>query len=130
MRLHYAIVYVSDMSRAFRFYRDVLGMAARFEPPGWSELAAGEVTLALHGAEPGAEPAEGHRPRAGRATLGLRVPDLDAFHHDMLAKGVPCVQEPRDVFGTRVAQYSDPDGLVFSVGQASEDRGSGDLVSW
>ena len=125
MRIHYAIVYVSDMSRAFRFYRDTLGMAARFESPGWSELAAGDVTVALHSAEPGAEPAGAHRPRAGRATFGLRIPDLDAFHRDMVAKGVPCIQEPRLVFGARVAQYADPDGLVFSVGEEpKEQRGA------
>ena len=38
----------------------------------------------------------------------------------MMAHAVPCVQEPKDVFGARVAQSADPDGLVFSVG---ENRG-------
>jgi catechol 2,3-dioxygenase-like lactoylglutathione lyase family enzyme len=118
MLVHYAIVYVSDMQRALAFYRDTLGFSQRFESPGWSELSAGEVTLALHKAERGDDPpARGHL-RAGTATIGLRVPDLDAFHQHMSAKGVRCVQEPRDVFGTRVAQYADPDGLVFSVGKA------------
>ena len=31
-----------------------------------------------------------------------------------------CVQEPKDVFGARIAQYLDPDGLAISV---SEERG-------
>jgi catechol 2,3-dioxygenase-like lactoylglutathione lyase family enzyme len=123
MRLHYAIVYVSDMSRAFRFYRDSLGLAARFESPGWSELTAGDVTIALHAAEASAGPGGSHRPQAGRATLGLRVPDLDAFHRDMVAKEVPCIQEPRLVFGAKVAQYADPDGLVFSVGEEPRTQG-------
>ena len=35
----------------------------------------------------------------------------------MVAHGVPCVREPKEVFGARVAQYADPDGLVFSVGE-------------
>ena len=35
----------------------------------------------------------------------------------MIAHAVPCVQEPTEVFGARVAQYADPDGLVFSVGE-------------
>ena len=38
----------------------------------------------------------------------------------MSAEGVRCIQEPRDVFGTRVGQYADPDGLVFSVRTALE----------
>jgi hypothetical protein len=40
----------------------------------------------------------------------------------MVERNVPCIQEPKPVFGTRVAQYSDPDGLVISVGE--ERRGN------
>jgi len=45
------------------------------------------------------------------------VPDLDAFHQRMVEHEVECVEEPRDVFGARLAQYRDPDGLVISVGE-------------
>ena len=31
---------------------------------------------------------------------------------------VPCVQEPKETFGVRIAQYVDPDGLIFSVSDA------------
>ena len=31
-------------------------------------------------------------------------------------RGVKCVQEPKNVFGARLAQYLDPDGLAISVG--------------
>jgi hypothetical protein len=37
----------------------------------------------------------------------------------MTESNVPCVQEPKETFGARIAQYIDPDGLVISV---SEDR--------
>jgi hypothetical protein len=47
------------------------------------------------------------------------VPDLEAFHRRMVEQHVPCLQEPKDIFGDRVAQYADPDGLVFAV---SEER--------
>jgi hypothetical protein len=30
---------------------------------------------------------------------------------------IPCVQAPKDVFGARIAQYLDPDGLGISVSQ-------------
>jgi hypothetical protein len=35
----------------------------------------------------------------------------------MVSHHVLCAQEPKTVFGARVAQYADPDGLVFSVGE-------------
>jgi catechol 2,3-dioxygenase-like lactoylglutathione lyase family enzyme len=119
MEVSYAIVFVRDMSRSVAFYRDRLGLPLLFESSHWSEFATGEATLALH-------LAEAHGPEVGQETPGscrpgFRVTDLDAFHQQMLAAGVPCVQEPKEVFGSRLAQYSDPDGLVFSVG---ERRGS------
>jgi hypothetical protein len=45
------------------------------------------------------------------------VPSLDAFHQRMIERHVRCIQEPKDVFGSRVAQYADPDGLTISVGE-------------
>jgi catechol 2,3-dioxygenase-like lactoylglutathione lyase family enzyme len=39
MRLSYAIVFVSDMSRSVAFYRDVIGLPLRFESPHWTEFA-------------------------------------------------------------------------------------------
>ena len=120
MRLHYAIVFVSNMERSVAFYRDVLGLSLRFESPGWSEFATEGATLALHRSE-GSNPYTGDSQMepAGRCRPGLRVPNLDEFHTRMVEKNVPCVQEPKEVFGARIAQYVDPDGLVISV---SEDR--------
>lgn len=117
MRVNYAIVFVSDMKRSVAFYRDVLGLPLKFESPGWTEFATDGATLALHlshgpkvaGDDPKQTP-------AGRCRPGLSVPDLDEFHKRMVAKGVTCLQEPKDVFGSRVAQYADPDGLPISVG--------------
>jgi len=119
----YAIVFVSDMKRSVAFYRDGLGLPLKFESPGWTEFATGGATLALHLSE--TDNPRGDDPKrvpAGRCRPGLGVPDLDEFHERMVARGVPCVQEPTAVFGTRVAQYADPDGLAISVG---EERRSG-----
>ena len=44
------------------------------------------------------------------------------FHNRMVERDVPCIQEPKEIFGARIAQYMDPDGLVISVGE--EKRGS------
>ena len=118
MQVNYVIVFVSDMKRAVSFYRDVLGLPLRFESPGWTEFATDGATWALHASE--GIPAETTEPRqspAGRCRPGLSVPDLDEFHERMVQSGVPRLQEPRAVFGARVALYSDPDGLAISVGE-------------
>jgi len=118
MRVNYAIVFVSDMTRSVAFYRDVIGLELRFESPSWTEFATEGATLALHlseGAGPGAGDSRQDGP--GRCRTGVSVPDIDAFHERMVAAGVPCFQVPTNVFGVRVAQYADPDGMVFSVGE-------------
>ena len=123
MRVNYVMVFVSDMKRSTEFYRDVLGLPMKFESPGWTEFAAEGATLALHASEGTAVPAEDpdHLP-PGRCRPGLSVPDLDAFHERMLKAHVPCLQEPRMIFGARVAQYEDPDGLAISVGEEARGR--------
>jgi lactoylglutathione lyase len=118
MRINYAIVFVSDMGRAVSFYRDTLGLPLKFETPQWTEFATGGATLALHVAKGrGAAEDPSAEPPPGRCRTGFSVPDLDAFHARMIANAVPCVQEPTAVFGARVAQYVDPDGMVLSIGE-------------
>ena len=118
MRVNYAIVFVSDMKRSVSFYRDVFGLPIKFETPGWTEFATDGATLALHRSE-GANPEKDtpQKEPAGRCHPGLSVPNLDEFHKRMVENNVRCVQEPRDVFGARIAQYLDPDGLAISVGE-------------
>jgi catechol 2,3-dioxygenase-like lactoylglutathione lyase family enzyme len=119
MRVNYAIVFVNDMKQAVEFYRDVLGLPLKFESPGWSEFATEGATLALHASE--ASHSEKDNPQevpAGRCRPGLSVLNIDEFHKRMVEKNVPCIQEPKEVFGTRVALYVDPDGLGISVSEA------------
>lgn len=123
MKIHYAIVFVSDMDRSVAFYRDILGVPLRFQSPGWSELATEGATLALHLAE---SPPASEDPRelepAGSCRWGFGVPDLDAFHRRMVDHGVRCLQEPHTAFGARLALYADPDGMRFGVGEHREGR--------
>jgi len=120
VRVNYAIVFVSDMKRSVSFYRDVVGLPLKFESPGWTEFATDGATLALHASET-ARGGKNDAPAvpAGRCRPGLRVMNLDEFHQRMVSNNVPCVQPPTEAFGSRVAQYVDPDGLGLSVG---EDR--------
>lgn len=119
MRVSYAVVFVRDMKQAVAFYRDVVGLPLKFESPEWTEFATDGATLALHAAEVAGAKDDPAKAPAGRCRPGFTVADLDAFHARMLERRVPCSQEPKDVFGARIAQYVDPDGLQFSV---SEER--------
>lgn len=123
MRVSYAIVFVSDMKQSVAFYRDVLGLPLKFETPQWTEFATDGATLALHAGDgPNPDKNEASMEPGGRCRPGLGVPDLDAFHNRMIKHDVPCIQPPKDVFGARIAQYTDPDGLVISV---SETKSAG-----
>jgi lactoylglutathione lyase len=123
MRVSYAIVSVSDMKQAVAFYRDVLGLPLRFESPMWTEFATDGATLALHASKgSGSEKNDPADLPAGRCRPGLAVPNLDEFHRRLVDRNVPCVQEPEEVFGARVAQYLDPAGLLISVGEEKRGR--------
>ena len=118
MRVSYVIVFVSDMERSISFYRDVLGLPLQFESPGWTEFATDGATLALHLSDDAkSESGDVQGAPAGRCRPGLRVPNLDNFHRRMVQENVRCVQQPKNVFGARLAQYLDPDGLTISVGE-------------
>ena len=120
MRVNYAIVFVSDMKRSISFYRDELGIPLRFESPEWTEFATEGATLALHASESSTPVIDNpQQVPAGRCHPGLNVPNIDEFHKRMVERKVPCIQKPKQVYGARIAQYVDPDGLAISV---SEER--------
>ena len=107
-KLSHIIEFVADMDRAILFYRDVVGLPLKFQSPGWSEFATGEITLALH-------PASEKNP-AGRLELGFSVPDLQQFHAEMTAKGVQFPMAPtKQDFGGMLAQFVDSEGAHVSV---------------
>jgi lactoylglutathione lyase len=120
MRVNYAIVFVSDMNRSVSFYRDVVGLPLKFESPEWTEFNTEGAILALHKSDcSNPDAGDQQQVSSGRCRPGLSVPDLDGFHRRMVERGVRCTQEPQQVFGAKLAQYSDPDGLVISVGEES-----------
>lgn len=118
VNIQYAMVFVSDMQRATGFYRDVIGLPLKFESSEWTEFATEGATLALHATDAPAGKRKAGEDAAGSVRIGFNVIDLDAFHQRMVENDVPCVQEPSMLFGARLAQYSGPDGLVFSVGES------------
>jgi len=110
MKLTYVIEFVTDMDRAVRFYRDMLGLPLRFQSPGWSEFATGETSLSLH-------PASEKNP-AGSIELGFNVGNLERFCQEMSAKGVQFSMPPtKQDFGGTLAQFLDSEGRRCSVAE-------------
>ena len=108
MKLNYVIEFVADMDRAVKFYRDTMGLALKFQSPGWSEFATGETTLGLH-------PASGDN-GAGKVEMGFNVPDLGKFYDEMRATGVKFPMPPKKQdFGGMLAQFEDSEGAHVSV---------------
>ena len=122
MKVHYAIVFVSDMKRSVAFYRDTIGLPLKFESPEWTEFATEGATLALHASKGPGEKDDPERVLAGRCRPGLCVPNLDEFHTRMKQLGASCIQEPKSDFGVRIAQYVAPDGLAISVSEERRGR--------
>jgi uncharacterized glyoxalase superfamily protein PhnB len=94
--------------------RAFVNLMTEFQTPG--------STLALHLADlPTQKNPSPDAIPAGTCQLSFAVDDLDAFHPEMIAKGVVCLQPPqKEDFGGRLAAYADPDGLPFCVGDKSE----------
>ena len=105
--LNYAIRFVSDMDRAVRFHRDVLGLKLRFQSPEWTEFDTGATTLALHMAS--------EQNPAGSCQLGFGVPDLAAFQSQALLQGARFTASPAPLHGRSLAKFLDTDGAECSV---------------
>ena len=115
--LGYAIVFVSDMDKSIAFYRDVLGFPLIHHSHKWTEFDAGGITLALHLADAADHTHTHATTPAGHCQIGLTVSNLDAFHTEMIDKGVKCIQPPKEEHFGKLAIYADPDGLPMSVAE-------------
>src|SRR5215469_12406377 len=109
MKLNYVIKFVSDMTRAVSFYRDLLGLPLKFESPGWTEFTTGETTLALH-------PASDKNP-AGSLQLGFGVADIQTFYDKMVGSGVEFTMRPKTEFGALLARFLDSEGAECTVAE-------------
>ncbi|TVR50468.1 MAG: VOC family protein [Puniceicoccaceae bacterium] len=105
---------VTDVDRARRFYRDVLGlketMAEHFEGnQWWVEYEIGPATLALSNAWP--------MSGGGAPVAALEVPDLDAALAELKAAGHPPVYGPVETPVCRFFGVADPDNNGITLHQ-------------
>lgn len=124
LTFNHAMIYVKDVERGLRFYRDMMGFKLiedfRYEgTPVYARLRApgGDGTLALHQAGPGVSVA------SDGVRLYFEVADLDGFCRKLQQKGFYITQMPRMMpWGWRHAYLNDPDGHEISIYWAGESR--------
>ncbi len=126
-RIVFLALWVSDLEKSARFYRDSLGVALHEgfnEPVGdpridpWIEGRHFELSwrdggyfhFALFPVREGGQATSGTQ-------VGFSVDDVDAKHERLVAGGVNVVHEPRTWEGLRTSRYRDPDGNVVSFTQ-------------
>ena len=103
-------IYVAEIERAVRFYRDALGFSLIHldEPPRRAVVAQGSAVLHLD-----LEPA-----KAGSSKTHMMVDDLDGVCARLAAAGVQLLQPPTvQPWGLRDIAVADPDGNVFELAE-------------
>jgi catechol 2,3-dioxygenase-like lactoylglutathione lyase family enzyme len=102
------VLYVSDMERATRFYRDSIGLEIDFESEGWTTFRTGACTLALHLVEQ-------RDPGIGEPDPTFNVADAAAERERLAAVGVAVTAIREPVAGVQVFDVRDPDGNRVSI---------------
>lgn len=104
------VLWVQDMDRAIRFYRDSLGLVVQSESPHWTEFAFGDVIVALHSG------GSGERTFTG---LSFQVRDLDQACIFLAAHGGRVVKEPhkKPDEPVSIAHLLDPEGNEIMLTQ-------------
>jgi catechol 2,3-dioxygenase-like lactoylglutathione lyase family enzyme len=120
---HYVLA-VPNARAAAKFYVEALGFRIVDEPPGWVFVRKDNCMVML------GECPDDMRPE----DLGchnyfayLCVDDVDAYHAQLRAKGVPAVREIEDQpWGMREFGVTTPDGHRITIGQAIKRPGAED----
>jgi predicted enzyme related to lactoylglutathione lyase len=102
---------VTDMKRAHRFYRDILGLGKGEEyNQFWSEFDTKPTSLCLCGAEPDSD-------WRGSTAVALAVADIHQTIDALRKKGVKILVEPEETSVCWMAFIADPDGNRICIHQ-------------
>ena len=102
-RVSVVYLYVSDMERSLRFYRDLLGIPLEGDDD-WAEATLGGTRFALHATHEGIGELS-----AGTIHVSLEVADVDGAADRLRSEGVETRETMRDEWGTAL-EVVDPDG--------------------
>lgn len=108
------LINVTNMDRAVRFYRDVIGLEVEVCSPYWSELTFGTATIALHGGGDGSFATTG---------LSFTVRDIHVACEAIVAGGGSIRAEPEDrgEEGICLAMLTDTENNGIMVSQVKSD---------
>jgi lactoylglutathione lyase len=112
-------MFVADLDRSAAFYGASLGFVAgpRFSTPEFDELVLRPGEGARGGSLVLCRWKDGRALVQGNAhgPLGLKVNDVDAAYHRILAAGGSIQIAPLDLHGNRLAIVADPDGHALEL---------------
>ena len=122
----FPIIFVADVERSLRFYRDNFGFAPAYRWPEEGALEFAYLTLGASGIGlasrdaatllPGRSVSARDAPQAAPFELCLYVDDADRASEHLLARGVRQLLPPTDQpWGERLAHFADPDGYAIHV---------------
>jgi catechol 2,3-dioxygenase-like lactoylglutathione lyase family enzyme len=102
---------VRDLALSQSFYEGRLGLKVSQKIPGFIFLATGAVTLILSESL-----AKAVSPVSGATEVVFSVDDIHVWHRNLLARGIPFIQEPHNVAGPMwAANFRDPDGHLLTL---------------
>ena len=108
MELVEVVLYVRDMKRAIRFYRETLGLELAFESEHWTTFRTGACTLALHATDQ-------REPGKGEPDPTFVVADADEERARLAAAGLEVTEIREAAPGVRVFDVHDPEGNRLSI---------------
>ena len=110
-----ATVYVSSVSRAVKFYSEILGMRVKSH---WSEeFAEVEMPGLIIGLHPAGGKGAPKPGASGSISIGFEVDDLDSALQDLKSKGVTFHGSVFEDGPVRLAFFGDPDGNALYLSQ-------------
>ena len=116
------VITVDDFERAFRFYRDEVGLplSAEWDSDGGHGVLfeAGRATLELFDREQkeSIDMMEAGRLTDGDVRLAMKVDDVDAPYHELVVAGSPLMTHPFDApWGDRIARLQTPHGMQLTL---------------
>jgi len=113
--LDYVILLCEDLARMKAFYHGMLGFPVERDWEDWVEMRAGAVLLTLRRR---GRPYDGPGTHGAAVQLAFRVApaDVDAWHAQLLQKGVQILEPPRDQdYGHRTLFFKDPEGNILEI---------------
>ncbi len=120
------VLFVHDLERCVKFYRDILGFEITFSDDvsfGFRLEGQDFLLLTLDAAAQmvGDEALEPRDVAGHRVLLCAGVGDVDATYQALMAKGLAFIKPPIDqAWGRRTAYFADPEGNLWELWQSLE----------